>query len=90
MRVDGDHLKEMSKKMAAGLPTILSAGDLDELRGQEGLLSTVYFSVFDELILNQKDHFMFHGRNRRPPTDRVNALLSFVYTILANDCASAL
>ena len=49
-----------------------------------------YFSVFNELILQQKKDFSFNGRNKRPPLDNVNALLSFVYTLLTNTMASAL
>ena len=63
---------------------------LDSLRGIEGVGSSAYYSVFDHMILRDKEHFFFHGRNRRPPLDNVNALLSFVYVLLANDCASAL
>ncbi len=64
--------------------------NLDFLRGIEGEAGKTYFSVFSELILAQKESFRFDSRNRRPPLDNVNALLSFVYTLLANDCTSAL
>lgn len=60
------------------------------LLGLEGEAASVYFSVFDDLILQQKDDFQFRGRNRRPPTDEVNAMLSFAYTLLTSMCASAL
>jgi len=63
---------------------------LDELRGIEGLAAGVYFGVFDHLITTQKDHFFFHARSRRPPLDNVNALLSFLYTLLMHDVCSAL
>lgn len=56
----------------------------------EGEAAVQYFSVFDELILSQKADFIFDGRNRRPPQDNVNAMLSFAYSLLANDCAAAL
>jgi CRISPR-associated protein Cas1 len=49
-----------------------------------------YFSVFDHMILNQKEEFYFHDRSKRPPEDRVNSLLSFAYTLLANDITAAL
>lgn len=62
----------------------------DQLRGIEGDAASVYFSVFSNLIRNQKMDFSFSGRNRRPPKDPVNAMLSFVYTLLANDVAAAL
>ena len=51
---------------------------------------SVYFGVFDQLILQQKKEFTFHGRSRRPPLDNVNAMLSFIYTLLANTIESAL
>ncbi len=63
---------------------------VDRLRGLEGEAARIYFSVFDDLIVAQKEGFHFAGRNRRPPTDPVNALLSFVYTLLAHDITGAL
>lgn len=68
----------------------LRAKDKITLMGYEGIASNAYFNVFSVLILNQKKDFPFHGRNRRPPKDAVNAMLSFVYTLIANDIASAL
>ena len=90
LRVDADALKRVSGELAQQLPLIESATDLDALRGLEGEASARYFSVFDQLILNQKESFAFEQRNRRPPRDNVNAMLSFAYTLLTNDCASAL
>ena len=69
---------------------IIQAGDIDTLRGEEGQAANTYFEVFDHLILHQKEDFTFHGRSRRPPKDEVNAMLSFVYTLIANDVAAAL
>ena len=63
---------------------------LATVRGAEGKAARIYFSVFDDLITADKDHFKFQGRNRRPPLDNVNTLLSFIYTLLAHDAASAL
>ncbi len=63
---------------------------LDGLRGCEGDASHIYFSVFDHLIVAQKEAFSFQERNRRPPLDNVNALLSFIYTLLLHDIRSAL
>lgn len=63
---------------------------LDILRGIEGDSAHIYFSVFDHLIVAQKDTFKFHERNRRPPMDNVNCLLSFIYTLLMHDVRSAL
>lgn len=67
-----------------------SLTDLNELRGIEGDCAVTYFSCFDNMILRNKDKFYFKNRNRRPPTDKVNALLSLGYTLLAADVASAL
>lgn len=69
---------------------IRRCGSIDALRGIEGELASRYFSVFDHLILNQKDSFYFKTRTRRPPMDNLNALLSFAYSILGNECAGAL
>jgi CRISP-associated protein Cas1 len=63
---------------------------LDELRGVEGNAANAYFGVFDHLITAQKDAFFFRGRSRRPPLDNINALLSFLYTLLMHDVRSAL
>lgn len=63
---------------------------LDSLRGIEGGAARAYFEVFDDLITQQKESFFFRERSRRPPLDNVNALLSFLYTLLRHDCESAL
>lgn len=69
---------------------VLTAQDREALMGYEGRASNTYFDVLPVLILNQKTDFPFHGRNRRPPRDAVNAMLSFVYTLIANDVSAAL
>ncbi|MBE6339452.1 MAG: type I-C CRISPR-associated endonuclease Cas1 [Bacteroidales bacterium] len=69
---------------------IMLAENMEILRGEEGNAANTYFDVFSHLILNQKDDFQFNGRSRRPPKDEVNAMLSFVYTLIANDVAAAL
>ena len=69
---------------------IIKAENIEMLRGEEGQAANTYFDIFDHLILQQKEDFAFNGRNRRPPKDEVNAMLSFVYTLIANDVASAL
>jgi len=68
----------------------LRAKDRAELMGIEGMAANQYFAVFPHLILQQKAEFPFNGRNRRPPKDAVNAMLSLAYTLLANDTAAAL
>jgi CRISPR-associated protein Cas1 len=75
----------------AGMQSALQKPEpLDIIRGREGDASRTYFGVFDHLIVAQKDDFFFHERNRRPPLDNMNALLSFLYAILAHDVTSAL
>ncbi len=64
--------------------------NLEEIRGLEGEAAQLYFGAFDNLIVAGKEAFKFNGRSRRPPLDRVNATLSFVYTLLTHDAASAL
>ena len=63
---------------------------LDSLRGIEGDSAHIYFSIFDQLIVAQKTAFRFDERNRRPPLDNVNCLLSFIYTLVMHDVRSAL
>lgn len=69
---------------------IMQAEDMDILRGEEGHAANTYFDVFNHLILHQKKDFPFNGRSRKPPKDEVNAMLSFVYTLIANDVSAAL
>ncbi|MDO4574950.1 MAG: type I-C CRISPR-associated endonuclease Cas1c [Planctomycetia bacterium] len=89
-RVDVDWLRAKSRFLRNALDGVRSARDVPEILGIEGEAASVYFSVFDNLILQQKEAFPFRGRNRRPPLDNVNAMLSFAYTLLAGTCASAL
>lgn len=89
-RVDAEKLKQVSNILYETLPKLDSVSGLDELRGIEGKAAEQYFSVLNDMILNQKEDFAFTRRNRRPPLDNINAILSFAYTILAGDCANAL
>jgi CRISPR-associated protein Cas1 len=78
-------------KMANILQSLTSDGlSLDVVRGKEGEAGNYYFDVFDHLIISQKNDFTFQKRNRHPPLDRVNSLLSFFYTLLMHDIESAL
>ena len=90
LRVDKEALSRASQELQSLLPQVLEVENPDSLRGLEGVGAAAYFGVFDEMILSRKEDFFFRGRNRRPPLDRVNALLSFAYSLLAHDCASAL
>jgi len=85
-----DEIDHVTGRLNNQISLLYSAKTLDELRGLEGDSAKLYFSVFNKLIRAQKDNFVFDGRNKRPPMDNVNALLSFIYTILAHDVESAL
>jgi len=88
---DGDPLfKKATVQLSSYLNLIKNADNADILRGYEGECASLYFSVFDRMITSQKEDFIFNGRNKRPPLDFVNALLSFLYVLLANDIRSAL
>ena len=90
MRIDAEKLAAASDQLKESFASIMECTALDSLRGLEGAAATVYFGVLDEMILNQKDVFTFHGRSRRPPLDPMNAMLSFAYSLLGHDCAAAL
>ena len=90
LRIQSHILKSISNQLTEYMGSVNKCTDLDELRGFEGKAQVCYFQGFNELILNQKEDFNFDGRNKRPPLDRVNSLLSFAYTLLNNDIASAL
>ena len=85
-----DALKRACAVFENTLRDLKECPSLDVLRGLEGHAARTYFAVFDHLIRYQKDDFTFYGRSRRPPKDRVNALLSFLYTILSHDIRAAL
>lgn len=90
LSVDCAKLKKVSAQLQGFIELIKDCTSNEQLRGYEGEAAALYFSVFDDMILQQKDSFYFGGRNKRPPMDRVNAVLSFVYTLLANNTTSAL
>ena len=89
-RVENCGLEEAAGQIRKLLPQVLEVPDMEALRGLEGVGAAAYFGVFDHMLLNRKGDFFFRGRSRRPPLDRVNAMLSFAYSLLAHDCASAL
>lgn len=89
-RLDAERVKRSSRFIADALDGVREAETHGTLLGVEGEAAARYFSVFDDLILQNKDAFFFKERSRRPPLDKVNALLSFIYTLLAKDTASAL
>ncbi|NNN05079.1 MAG: type I-C CRISPR-associated endonuclease Cas1 [Elusimicrobia bacterium] len=84
-----EKIEEALKHLSFSLNSIRDEANVETLRGFEGDAARVYFEVFDHLIVAQKEDFQFRGRNRRPPLDNVNALLSFLYSMLAHDARAA-
>jgi CRISP-associated protein Cas1 len=82
-------LQEAAAKLARCIAQAQHASAVDAARGIEGESASIYFGVFNQLISAQHEDFALNGRNRRPPLDPVNALLSFLYTVLAHDARSA-
>jgi CRISPR-associated protein Cas1 len=83
-------LDEACQRLTFSLQRLANQQSLDQVRGLEGEAAQVYFSVFQHLIVSDEESFAFSGRNRRPPLDAVNCLLSFLYTLLVHDIRSAL
>lgn len=90
LRINVEKFKNTSVYLTESMQQLLNIDELEVLRGIEGNAASAYFSLMDDMILQQKETFYFKGRNRRPPLDNVNALLSFVYTLLAADVGAAL
>jgi len=89
-KIDIATIRRASSSIYRLIEEVALAVDLDEIRGIEGMAASEYFAVFNQLIVDQKEDFVFNERNRRPPLDPVNALLSFIYTLLVHDVRSAL
>ena len=88
---DANQLNIATKHLAASLRSTAEASGVDELRGIEGDAARFYFSAFNYIIKpNMRTQFQWNGRTRRPPLDKLNARLSFLYSMLMNDCRSAL
>lgn len=90
LRINVGQFKEISQHLSSIILDVRECEDLERLRGLEGQAAISYNKLFDQMILQQKEDFQFLYRSRRPPLDNVNAMLSFAYTLLANDTASAL
>ena len=89
-KIDIATIRRASSSIYRLIEEVALAVYLDEIRGIEGMAASEYFAVFNQLIVDQKEDFVFNERNRRPPLDPVNALLSFIYTLLVHDVRSAL
>lgn len=89
-KIDAEALRAPVQRIRQYLMQLPKEGDIDVIRGIEGDSAHMYFSVFDHMIMSQKEDFYFRGRNRRPPMDNVNCLLSFLYTMVMHDIRSAI
>lgn len=89
-RIEIEQFRQGSMQLKKACQDVVQSENLDALRGVEGESAKAYFSLFDAMILQQKEDFFFTERNRRPPLDRMNCLLSFLYALLANDAGAAL
>lgn len=89
LRTDADILKVM-EVLAVSIDKVFQCEGIDELLGIEGSAAKQYFSVFDKLLTNKKSPFSFAYRSKRPPLDPINAVLSFIYTLMTSEFASAL
>lgn len=87
---EANSFRSSADSLSPLLDRLLSAQNLDEVRGIEGMAAKNYFSVFKWMIRTDREVFPFPGRSRRPPLDRTNALISFLYSMLLNECVSAL
>ncbi|WP_096189857.1 type I-C CRISPR-associated endonuclease Cas1c [Evansella halocellulosilytica] len=90
LRLDVSKFKEASRQLTNIMSDVKECDNLESLRGLEGQGAVVYNRLLDDLILHQKKVFYFRKRSRRPPMDSFNAMLSFAYSLLANDTAAAL
>lgn len=90
LQTDGEMIRAAADRIGAYIEALKTVGDKDSVRGIEGNAAAEYFGVFNELILQNKNVFAFKGRSRRPPTDPINCLLSFAYSLLTNECSSGL
>jgi len=89
-KIDDSAVSQASQSLTHSMRRLQGCSDLDSIRGMEGDAASSYFGAFDHLITSQKNDFFFNERNRRPPLDNVNCLLSFLYTLLMHDVRSAL
>jgi CRISPR-associated protein Cas1 len=83
-------LSEVIEALARSVQTLAGQTDIEKVRGAEGMAAQLYFSVFTFMLKQQRDAFTFTTRSRRPPRDRVNCLLSFLYALVRHDCVAAL
>lgn len=83
-------LRKISRKLKNILNILDDSENVEQVRGFEGMAAKLYFSSFDDMIINMNNSFSFTKRTKRPPRDKINAMLSYMYVILSHDCRSAL
>lgn len=83
-------LESTAKRLGGHITDLPSAETLDAVRGHEGDAARTYFAALPQMIRRQREHFPMNGRSRRPPLDAINALLSFTYALMTQDCVAAL
>lgn len=89
-KMDTDKLEKASEMLKEAIKCCYEFENKEELRGFEGVQAKQYFKAFDDMILQQKEHFYYNERSKRPPLDNINCLLSYLYTILSFDISAAL
>jgi CRISPR-associated protein Cas1 len=87
---DAHVLRTAGEAIAAEIRSVAQCATTDGLRGHEGNAAREYFAIFDRMVRHDREAFALRGRSRRPPRDRINALLSFLYTLLLADCVAAI
>ena len=87
---EGERLSLAIDALARSLVELASAQEMDTVRGSEGICAQIYFAVFALTLKKQREDFAFTTRTRRPPLDRMNCLLSFIYALVRHDCVAAL
>jgi CRISPR-associated protein Cas1 len=89
LKEDRTALENTAKELASVLKSVGRVMSIEEVRGLEGRAGRVYFETFAGMVRTGREEYSFDGRNRRPPRDKMNALLSFVYSLVLSDCVSA-
>lgn len=90
LRISVDRFKAVSARLSELALQAVEAESMEQIRGIEGTAQVLYFALFDEMVLTNKEIFKYDGRNRRPPRDPLNACLSLAYTLLGTDMKNAL
>jgi CRISPR-associated protein Cas1 len=85
---DAEALKQTAEALANALTRLSTCDDIDQVRGVEGESARAYFASFDRMVREDRESFKLDGRNRRPPLDPMNAVLSFLYALVMNDCVA--